>query len=164
MGAVLDVILQPRGICVQELKAYMSVYGDTLVPRNFWENPELGEWCYNMRIKYRELSLSQRQIKALEGVKFPWKAEMVRAHLINLLHAHSPPSSPLTLAVCVCVCVCAPVWLCTCVCACARTCLCLPPPPLSLSLSLCVCVSVCLSVCMLAHVSVHVPICVYVSR
>lgn len=69
------------GLCMQELRAYMNIYGDSLVPRNFWENPELGEWCYNMRIKYRELSLSQRQIRALEEVKFPWKSEMVTAPL-----------------------------------------------------------------------------------
>lgn len=65
------------GGVVQELEAYKQVFGDCLVPRKFWDNPALGEWCTLMRVKAREQSLSQQQIAALEAVEFPWKADGV---------------------------------------------------------------------------------------
>eukprot|EP00884_Botryococcus_braunii_P010283 jgi/Botrbrau1/19256/Bobra.0073s0006.2 len=60
---------------MQELTAYKQVFGDCLVPRKFWDNPGLGEWCAGMRLKAREQSLSQKQIAALEALDFPWKAD-----------------------------------------------------------------------------------------
>ncbi|KAK9851905.1 hypothetical protein WJX84_001587 [Apatococcus fuscideae] len=66
------------------LQAYRERFGTAIVPRTYWEDPELGAWCMEIRLCYTEGIkwvpgrsrcglLSPAQQRALEDADFPFK-------------------------------------------------------------------------------------------
>lgn len=57
---------------LEQLKEYISIYGDTRVPSRFPDFNNLGEWVKLMRTKKRKGSLPQCKIDALNALGFCW--------------------------------------------------------------------------------------------
>jgi hypothetical protein len=63
----------------EQLCEYKEKYnGKTNVPRNWKENPTLGEWCRKMRKKIRKDQLEQGKVARLESIGFRWKIGEVK--------------------------------------------------------------------------------------
>jgi len=62
----------------RELSQYREYFGDCLVPTKYSANPKLGTWVHHQRRQYRMMKegrpshMTQRRIKALEGIGFNW--------------------------------------------------------------------------------------------
>ena len=66
---------------IQQLIDYKALYGDTLVPKRYPENPALGNWVNKQRQQYRQYcnhrkpcSLTERRIQMLNELDFCWDA------------------------------------------------------------------------------------------
>jgi hypothetical protein len=60
-------------IGLQNLRRYLELHGDCLVPASFvFDNFNLGAWVNNRRQEFLEESLSEEKIKALEELSFSW--------------------------------------------------------------------------------------------
>lgn len=63
---------------LHELKAYISLRGNTLVPQSYAANPALGKWVSYQRTQYKLLKegkpsqMSEERIASLEEVSFAW--------------------------------------------------------------------------------------------
>ena len=57
-----------------ELKKYKQKYGDTLVPQDYEDNPQLGSWVNKQRTQYKHKKLSVERIRRLNDVGFVWDA------------------------------------------------------------------------------------------
>jgi hypothetical protein len=63
---------------LEGLKLYRKKYGNTEVPQDYGENPQLGRWVMNQRTFYRmnqleiDTTLSQDRIEQLEELDFVW--------------------------------------------------------------------------------------------
>ncbi len=55
-----------------QLVAYKEQHGDTDVPAEYNDNPQLGTWVGKQRTLYKESSLSKERISLLERLKFVW--------------------------------------------------------------------------------------------
>ena len=61
-----------------KLEQYREKYGDCKVPRRFKDDPPLGNWVFNQRKRYRELtadglpSMEESRIERLERIGFVW--------------------------------------------------------------------------------------------
>jgi len=64
---------------LDELKTYKEKYGDCSVPREWSENPQLGEWVIKQRYQYRlyqegkKSQITEKRIQALESINFQWR-------------------------------------------------------------------------------------------
>ena len=65
----------------RDLEAFKSVFGHSVVPRSYCEDPSLGRWCSTLRYTYRQIqkgkstsyNLCQDRIERLEGIGFRWE-------------------------------------------------------------------------------------------
>jgi len=55
-----------------ELVAYKEAHGDCLVPREFPDNPPLGNWVTNQRTSYHAGNMPEERVARLEAVGFDW--------------------------------------------------------------------------------------------
>jgi len=55
-----------------KLVEYKKIHGNCHVPKRFTENPTLGTWVQNQRIKKQKGKLSQEHIQRLEAIGFTW--------------------------------------------------------------------------------------------
>jgi len=65
-----------------ELEAFKSRYGHCAVPRDWRENPRLGTWVHNQRVRKRRGETGAERIRRLEAIGFEWsphrKGEQLR--------------------------------------------------------------------------------------
>lgn len=59
-----------------------AMFGDCLVPRRYWEDFELGDWSYRIRVALRDKVLKQRHFEELDKMGFPWVVPVVWPFLL----------------------------------------------------------------------------------
>ena len=90
IGFVWDVPKEKWSFRYNELKQYQSVYGDTLVPSSYKENPALGKWVATQRRQYALLQQQKKNKKqssqSNETCNVPLTTERIEAlNKINFL-------------------------------------------------------------------------------
>jgi superfamily II DNA or RNA helicase len=55
-----------------QLLVYKQAHGDCNVPQRWNDNPELGKWCSQQRIRYQSNKLSPDRVRRLEQLGFVW--------------------------------------------------------------------------------------------
>eukprot|EP00532_Pseudo-nitzschia_australis_P018234 CAMPEP_0168309468 /NCGR_PEP_ID=MMETSP0142_2-20121227/66292_1 /TAXON_ID=44445 /ORGANISM="Pseudo-nitzschia australis, Strain 10249 10 AB" /LENGTH=707 /DNA_ID=CAMNT_0008262189 /DNA_START=130 /DNA_END=2250 /DNA_ORIENTATION=- len=56
----------------QSLLEYKAQHSNTLVPRKYDKNPQLGSWVYKQRYRYSKKQLSSTRVLRLESIGFAW--------------------------------------------------------------------------------------------
>jgi len=61
----------------EELKSFKKLYGHTLVPQRYKENPQLGQWVHIQRIRYKHTignpEMMNDRVLALKEIGFVWR-------------------------------------------------------------------------------------------
>ena len=72
IGFVWDPLVANWEEMFSALLNYKQTHGDFKIPRDWKDNPELGEWCQRQRNVYKNNKLSPERIKRLEDIGFEW--------------------------------------------------------------------------------------------
>eukprot|EP01023_Acetabularia_acetabulum_P010346 TRINITY_DN14729_c0_g1_i8.p1 TRINITY_DN14729_c0_g1~~TRINITY_DN14729_c0_g1_i8.p1 ORF type:complete len:579 (-),score=84.86 TRINITY_DN14729_c0_g1_i8:583-2187(-) len=71
---------------IKKLHNYEKIYGNTMVPKFYWEDLKLGRWCAEIKYQYYKEQLSSEEMRKLNNANFTWSYDDIEARWWATFH------------------------------------------------------------------------------